>query len=161
MVDATDILNRYREVSRLLWNNFFLPRRPDFDDVKAFDRIGKVLFAELVLRELSPEEAERGERRGGPLWVVPDADRIPIMVNRPSPDGNLYWDDPTMSSIDKRGADLAFIDCFDWDLFGYRELHYFRVRIVRCPTSPALQGREALLEAYQVRVYFGEEPPKL
>lgn len=75
------------------------------------------------------------------------------LVERPSLDGNRYWDDPT-STLDANGLRLKLIGDFDWDDFSARTLQYLRVRIEASRQHAHLVGREALVEPNDVRLLY-------
>jgi hypothetical protein len=163
MQEITHLMNRYREAARVLWNNFFLEPEVDFDTVEAFDVTRGRLFETLVLRHVvatgdrSVEGLEPSRFILEPLRafdlirVVPVADRVPIHVNRAGPESG-YWDaEPT--AISQSEADLLYVDCFDWDVRGYREFHYYRLEVRNFKGRPDLEGRPALLSVEHCRVF--------
>ncbi len=127
----------------------------DFDRVDAFSALCEILLAELVLRPLG----KAGHRKAAPgdpypfLRVVPTADSVPIMINRPSQDGNKYWDDP-VTRVGQEGVKLLLIDYFDWDQMGFIDFQYYRVRVIGFDQHPHLVGREALLDVHHAKVVF-------
>jgi hypothetical protein len=130
--DVTLLLNTYRECARGVWNNFLRADADsdgvadaDFDRVDAFSALCEVLLAELV----------------------------PIMINRPSQDGNKYWDDP-VGQIGQEGVKLLLIDYFDWDQMGFIDFQYYRVKVIGFEQHPHLVGREALLDVHHGNVVF-------
>jgi hypothetical protein len=153
MLDITAKMNAYRELCRITWNNFFLPDAPGLAEVDAFDDLRGCIFTALVTRHCPGVEKSTLGTNALQLRVIPDADLIPIMVNRPSVDGNLYWDESAASSVPK-SATLLYLDVFDWDLQGHREFHYYLVRVIQWADHPELAGRDALVECYQTRVYW-------
>lgn len=90
------------------------------------------------------------------LLLVPTVDPLPIQVNRPSQDRNMYWDDP-VQSLRAEGLSLQFIDFYDFDDFGYIDLRYYRVKIVECMDHPEVLGRHALVEVGDASVEFRED----
>ncbi len=168
MRDITDLLNRYREASRSLWNNSFLVPNVDFDRVRQFDRIRLLLFSELVLGSLGPPtDSVRGELELDRLvleplepfqfiHVVPNAKMVPIFMNRSLSEGP-YWD-AEPAHISKDDADLLYIDCFDWDVRGFREFQYYRVRVGNHRREPIVNGRNALMSVEHVRVLTSDSP---
>jgi len=157
MKDVTTIMERYRECVRHIWNTYLRTGNSTPDDkVNRFDRIKELLFSEIVLRELGKPNYRREDCQQELtfLRVVPVCEGVPIMVNRPSSDGNKYWDDP----VDNAGpdADLRFIDFFDWDQLGFMNLQFYHVKIFHFPKFPHLVGREALLDTQYARVFLDE-----
>jgi hypothetical protein len=146
----------YRECSRSLWNTTLrCDVRPyeDFDAIDAFAAIGNLLFKQVVLVPLGRASFARARRQDPVpfLRLRPIADPLPIMVNRPSPDGNMYWDDPA-TRLRAKGLSLLFVDYFDWDQFGYIDVQYYRVRIESCEEFPHLVGRAALVDVHHAEV---------
>src|SRR5712671_822726 len=99
MKDVTQIMQTYRECVRNLWNTYFRVEDPvssDFNAVARFEEIRTLLFSELVLIKLGKHSNTREDERQPWtfLRVMPITTPVPIMVNRPSTDGNKYWDDP-------------------------------------------------------------------
>src|SRR5437773_294827 len=129
MKDITALLNCHREAVRGVWNNY-LRTSADFDSVDALAEVSSVLFREIVLRQLGRRDFTRASRTDTYTFihVVPEPDGVPIMINRPSTDGNMYWDDP-VNHVNKSKCDLLFIDYFDWDQIDYIDCRYYRVRI--------------------------------
>jgi len=154
MQEKTPLLNTYRECARGVWNNFLRPEA-DFDRVDAFSALCDRLFAELVLRPLG-KLGYRKAAAGEPypfLRVVPTADPVPIMISRPSQDGNKYWDDP-VTKVGQEGVKLLLIDYFDWDQIGFIDFQYYRVKVIGFDQHPHLVGREALLDVHHAQVVF-------
>ena len=156
MQEVTNLLNTYRESARGLWNNF-LRVEADFDRVDAFAQICEGLFGELVLRPVG----KRGYSKPGvddpyPFFrLLPTVDSVPIMINRPTQDGNKYWDDP-VTRVSTQGTRLLLIDYFDWDQLGFIDLQYYRAKVAGFEKHPEVVGREALLEVHYVKVIFEE-----
>jgi hypothetical protein len=138
----------------------------DFDVVDSFDRIRAQLFRLLVLDRLGPVAEEAAQSLDVSRFIlhpvkpfdfiriVPVADRVPIMINRGLPDTG-YWD-ATPAEIGPSDAELLFVDLFDYDLRGYRELSYYRVRIRNFVARSDLQNRAALLPVECYRAYLVE-----
>ncbi len=169
--DVTDLLNRYREACRFLWNNFL--RDPDahigggqyrvsladerFCD---FARMKEILFTALVLREIGREEFEPcfgAYDKPIPFLRVSARKDTRLMINRtlPQPYANQYWDAPITRVPEK--IDLAFIDYFDWNSSGYSDFAYYYVRIVGCSEHPEIVGRDALLEVLNGGVFADDQ----
>jgi len=163
MKDVTSILNNYRECIRHLWNSYFLhegevPPLYTDDLLDQFEEVERVLFSALVLTRINKISSE--ERFGKEplpfLVIAPAAERVPIMINRFSSDGNRYWDEP-VKEIGRSEARLHFIECFDWNSYGHLDLKYYKVRISLFPTHSIYEGRDALIEVQHVRILFDED----
>jgi hypothetical protein len=153
--DVTHLLNSYRECARGLWNNF-LRQGADFDRfdrIDAFSAICAHLFDEIVLRPLG--KLGHGRQTPNDLYVflnvVPTVDPVPIMINRPSDDGNKYWDEP-ITRVSPQQVKLLFIDYFDWGQMGFVDFEYYRVKVISLDSHPDLVGREALLAVHDGKV---------
>jgi hypothetical protein len=163
--DITNDFQLYRESLRHLWNTYFVPRvqkagtfDQKWDLVDQFRQVNVLLLKSLVLNMLDIHACEIDPKKDcfHLLSVVPDsAEEVPIMINRPSSDGNKYWDD---SITRVRAADIAleFLECFDWNQVASRDFVYYRVKIRSFPKHPNLVGREALLESRHCRVLIDE-----
>jgi hypothetical protein len=161
MTDVTLTMNVYRECTRNLWNTYFLPLagEQDFDLRDRFGEIEKLLFSVLVLEQLGIDPTSQTDHHEPvkALKLVPCADSgVPIMINRPSEDGNKYWDDP-VDRVSPTEVDLRFIECFDWDVCGHLEMRYYMARIASFPDQPHLVGRDALIDTSYVKVILDTE----
>lgn len=156
MTDVTELMLKYRECSRHLWNMYFRPSSHSemWDLRDQFDAIDRQLFLTLVLGRLGVdrEAALQGDRPIEELKVTLASDQeTPIMISRPSTDGNSYWDCPVTRASNPE-IDLRFISFFDWNKYGVADLSYLRVRISDFPRHSDLVGRDALVEVSNCRV---------
>jgi len=163
MSEVTQLIYAYREGVRTLWNGTFRPGvKPyvDFDAIDIFAEIRGRLFQELVLRPIGMQDYRKASVRDPYpfLRLAPKSDPVPIMINRPSQDGNMYWDDP-VGRLGANGLCLLFVDFFDWDDFGFIDLQYYRARIATCPEHPQVEGREGLLDVHHAGVEFTSPGP--
>jgi hypothetical protein len=174
--DVTQLLNAYREAARLIWNNFL--RDPDesahglnADNERYCDYNGltKILFGSLVLRPLGRADFLDSYWDRDHLFfswfelvpflrVVPRSE-CPAMITRvPAQAGTTYWDAPVTRIVPD--ADLRYVECFDFDQMGYRDLQYYRVRIQAFPGHQELLGHDALVEVQDARVFhLGDDEP--
>lgn len=163
--DITNDFQMYRESLRHLWNTYFLPRvqkaetfDQKWDLVDQFGQANVLLLKSLVFNMLDMHACEIDPKKDcfQLLSVVPDStEEVPIMINRPSSDGNKYWDDP-VTRVRATDIALEFLECFDWNQIALRDFVYYRVRIKSFPNHPGLIGREALLESRYCRVLMEE-----
>ncbi len=82
---------------------------------------------------------------------------VPAMISRIKDQGS-YWDNPLrqLSPSD----DLRFIDFYDFDESGYRDLQYCQVEITSSPQHPEVVGHLALIEVrYLGAVLVGGPTP--
>lgn len=166
MKDVTQILNEYRECVRNLWNTYFIKHIPSeaegaWDVFDEYDDICTMLFSSLVLRTLDRETYKKAQaytRIPEPLFflrVVPIIETgVPININRDKHSSG-YWDYP-ISIIKSDEVDMRFIDFFDFDLLGFRDFQYCRVRIVGSNLNADLVGRDALLFCNHIKINFDE-----
>lgn len=165
MRDITKIMNRYRECIRNLWNIYFLEQTSQGDDWDRYDKYEEIcglLFSALVLKfvdRLSCKKSLAYELIKEPILffrVVPCAESgVPIYINRDVPCTG-YWDYP-LNIIKPSDVDMRFVDFFDFNLKGFRDFQYCRVRIVGSNTYSEIIGRDALLESNNVKIIFDEE----
>lgn len=149
MKDLTALLIRYRELARNLHNScFFSCSEFTFDSYDRLEAIKKQLFALIVLDEsdIPFDESTLFINPLSQLRVsVMENVAVPVYINRPSSDGNMYWDDPK-NVLENEKVRLSFISFFDWDVLSSIDFKYCRVRIEGFPDSPELNGRDALIE---------------
>lgn len=165
MRDITNLMDKYRECARNLWNVYFLEQLlqdDNWDLCDEYENICSLLFSSLVLRavaRLSYKKSLAYEAVTEPISifrVVPSVESgVPIYINRDVPCTG-YWDYP-LNIIKPLDVDLRFIDFFDFDRKGFRDFQYCRVRIVGSNTYPEIIGRDALLESNNVKIIFEEE----
>lgn len=163
---VTKLMNTYRECVRHLWNTYFLDLlsivENQWDVSDEFDEICTTLFSSLVLNPIGCTSHKKSQRyEGFPtplscLHVVPSAkDGVPIQIAREI-QSFTYWDYP-IDVIKPLEVDLRFIDFFDFDVLGYKEFEYYRVRIVDSSEYPDIIGRDALLKTRYATVFFVDE----
>lgn len=162
MKDVTQILNVYRECVRNLWNTYFINQvksEDAWDLFDEYDKICTVLFSSLVLYLLGRttyKKAPSNVRLPEPLLflrVVPIADTgVPINISREK-ESSTYWDYP-VTVVKPNDAQMRFIDFFDFDLLGFRDFKYCRVKIVASDLNPDLVAHDALLLCDHVKIYF-------
>jgi hypothetical protein len=162
MDDITDLMNHYRVVARMVWNTGFWTQAElrTWDARDQFEQVKKVLFKALVGARIKPGHlCDLDVLAEFNLRVIPvTSGPVPIMIQRPSQQGQAtYWDDP-FKQLSESQAKLQFIDYFDWDLMNYADFQYYRVRIKEFPQQSHLVGREALVEHSHARVFFDSPP---
>jgi hypothetical protein len=157
MRDVTDLMNAYRECSRSLWNVYFSRRENIGGCLDAFEQIRRLLFDSLVLSELCYEGDARDEDIPPPvLKIVPRA-RSLILIRRPSDDGNCYWDQEKDMVVGPDDIALVFVDYFDFSQIPMMDFRFFRCKIHSFPSRAEYEGREALIDAVDGRVFHDEE----
>jgi hypothetical protein len=157
MRDITDLMNACRECSRNLWNVYFAKREHIGGSLDAFEQIRELLFDSLVVSELSYEGVAEGDDIPPPsLKVVPQASSL-ILIKRLSEPGEAgYWDQEKDMVVGPDDIALAFVDFFDFYQVPIKDLHYYLCKILSFPSHVAYEGREALLQATDVKVFHDE-----
>lgn len=164
MKDVTQLLNRYRECVRGLWNTYFMNQESftaDWELSDEYEEICVKLFTSLVLNRVGRHMHRKSrafDQSPEPLSffrVVPSAnDGVPIQVSREK-NNSQYWDHPT-TLIKPDEADMRFIDFFDFGVLDFRGFQYCRVRIVGSNLNADLVGRDALLECNHINILFDD-----
>ena len=145
MKDVTSHLLLYRECIRHLWNTYFVQAANDrgWDVVDDFKSISSLTFDMLVSDEIGVDVCHgRGTTNNAHIQIVPEVEGVPILINKPRAEGSGYWDDP-VNRIGPNDAKLLFVDFFDWDKAGLRDLQFWLVDIADFTTQPHLNGRPA------------------
>lgn len=157
MRDVTELMNSYRECSRNLWNVYFSKRKEIGEALDIFEQIRELLFDSLVLSELSYEGDVKGQDIPPPsLKVVPQA-RSLILIRRLSGPGQAgYWDQEKDMTVGPDDITLAFIDYFDFYQVPIKDFRYYLCKILSFPSHTDYEGREALLEALDAKVFHDE-----
>jgi len=156
MRDITELMNAYRECSRNLWNVYFSGRPDIGGSLDAFEQIRHLLFESLVVSELFYEGEAEGEDIPAPALRVVPRERTLILINRPSDDGNGYWDQEKDMVVGPKDIMLAFLNYFDFAQIPIMDFHFYRCKILSFPSRPEYEGREALIKAVDGRVFHDE-----
>jgi hypothetical protein len=156
MRDITELMNTYRECSRNLWNVYFSGRHDSGNALDTFEQIRELLFDSIVLNELSYEgEAEGKDIPPPALKVVPT--KSLILIKRLTPPGQGgYWDEVKDMVVGPDDVRLAFVDYFDFSQVPIKEFRYCLCEIVSFPSHVEYEGREALVEALNTKVFHDE-----
>jgi hypothetical protein len=160
MKDITDLMNGYRECSRNIWNVYFAKRAQESPGcfIDHFDEIRRLLFESLVLDELRYEDEAAGSDLPPPaLRVVPE-NRVRLFIKAQSDPGRgSYWGDGGEIFVGPEDISLAYVDYFDFSNISLRDFRFYLCKILRFPGYPEYEGREALIEALEGRVFHDEE----
>jgi hypothetical protein len=157
MKDITILMNAYRECARNLWNVYYAGRQDFGTSLDAFEEIRALLFDSLVVDELSCEEDASAQDARPPVLKVVPRSRSLILIRRPSDDGNCYWDQEKDMVVGPDDIELAFLDYFDFAQLPVMDFRFYRCKILRFPSRPEYQEREALIGAVDGRVFHDEE----
>ena len=155
------LIQRYCECARSLWNNYLRSSEADEAALERYDEVRALLFRAIVLDAIGMGDAERDrEDQTWPfLRVAVGGEPTTILVNTPSSDGNQYWE-PAEKGTDLSDAAILFMDLFDWDPQAFRDLALVMALVVASPKNPELVGRSILLERNAVTIVL-EEPDAL
>jgi len=156
MRDITALMNNYRECSRNLWNVYFSKRKDIGDALDVFEQIRELLFDSIVLSELSYQGKARGEDIPPPaLKVIPQ--RSLILIRRLSGPGEAgYWDEEKDMIVGPDDITMAFVDYFDFFQPPIKDFRYCLCRILSFPSHVEYEGREALIEAVNAKLFHDE-----
>ena len=157
MRDITELMNAYRECSRNLWNVYFSRRENIGGSLDAFEQIRELLFDSLVVSELSYEGDAEVENIPPPvLKVVPEASSL-ILIRRLSGPGEAgYWDEVKDMAVGPDDITLAFVEYFDFSQVPIKDFRYYLCKILSFPSHADYEGREALLQASDAKVFHDE-----
>lgn len=158
MRDITALMNKYRECSRNVWNVYFAGRENVGHSLDTYEPIRKMLFDSLVVDELSYEgAAEEPDIPPPALRVVPRL-RAQILIKALSGPGEAsYWGQERDLYVSPDDISLAFVDYFDFSNVSLRDFQYFHCKILNFPSHPEYEGRDALIQASDGRVFHDEE----
>lgn len=163
MRDITGFMRIYRECTRNLWNSYFSTLDDSSANWDTYEGIRKLLFEALVVNELFFDDSPEGELPLAPLLrVVPVAARVPILIRRPSSSGR-YWDQVKDMMVGPDEIELAFLDYYDFQEYPIKDFRYFLCKVLSFPEHREYEGREALIDALDGRVYHDDkcdDPPK-
>lgn len=148
MQDVTDLMNSYRECSRNLWNTYFGTVKDPWALASVYDQIRKLLFEALVARRIQKGSGPM------PVLIVAPMESLPILVRRLSSDRNYYWDqEPDLRARKGDGIQLRFVDYYDFFEEPIKDFRFYRCQIVEFPGHSEYQGREALVDVADAKVF--------
>ena len=153
--DVTNLFENYRECARHLRNTYFSTRdSKDWEIISDFKEVARVLFARLVLLRLHDDYDVTFETavEDNRLLIVPDAERMPLMISRDKHGGG-YWDHP-ITHLQRGDAKIAFRDYFDWDEHALIDFRYYRGIILESSAHPEIVEHEVLIETIYGRLLF-------
>jgi len=151
----TQYIHKYRETVRHLWNTSFKDDA-NWDTVDAFKKICDLIYEELILARLDiaapilPVDSQSTYLNDYQIFVDHKG-KLSLMVNREIP-ASGYWDYPIKWIPPEDPPDIRPICFFDFDLLGWRNFEYYRVRILKCPTHQKIEGRDALIKCNHVEI---------
>ncbi len=162
MRDITELMNAYRECSRNLWNVYFSKRKDIGDALDVYGQIRELLFDSLILSELSYEGEAEGEDIPPPVLRVVPGSRSLILIQRLGGPGEAgYWDQEKDMAVGPDDIRLALVDYFDFSQVPIKEFHYYLCKILSFPNHSEYEGREALLQASDAKVFHDEDADQM
>lgn len=151
MADITDLMNSYRECSRHLWNAYFGKLENTADLVSQYEEIRNLLFRSLVMDQIEDENLTESPGALPRLEVIPISS-VPILIRRPSSDGNWYWDQEQDLRVHADDVNLEFQDYYDFAQYPVKDNQFYKCKVLRFTSRPEYQGRDALIEVSHARV---------
>src|ERR1017187_8308770 len=165
-VIVTAQVQQFREAARHLWNSALRPQvksdtadEAAWDTADAFREICRVLFQQIVLQgtEATAIPVNFGDDCIPLFRLFADhRGKLPLMVSRDVPPSG-YWDYPVEWIPPEGPNDIQPICFLDFDQLGYRNLEYYRARILKCPSHPDIEGRDALIKCEYVEIEIAEQ----
>jgi hypothetical protein len=157
MRDITELMNTYRECSRNLWNVYFSGRANIGGSLDAFGHIRRLLFDSLVVSELFYEGEAEGDNIPPPVLKVVPRERSLILIERPSRPGEAgYWDQEKDMVVGPNDITLTFVEYFDFSQIPITDFRFYLCKILSFPGRTEYEGRKALIEAVDGRVFHDE-----
>lgn len=160
MRDITALMNTYRECSRNLWNVYFAGREDVGHALDTYEPIREMLFDSLVVDELWYEQtAEGSDVAPTPaLRVVPEFTPQVLIKSLNAPGEASFWGQERDLYVGSDDISLEFIDYFDFSNISVRDFQYYRCKVLQFSSRPQYEGREALIQASDGRVFHDEGP---
>ena len=150
MTDCTERFNRYRDLSRMVWNVGFYSdlSRDDYVAIAAYKDVLQRLFEVMVAMPLSQEGQDPRFR------VIINRQEIEFLVARSLPEEHDGRWQAVSYALVPDSYEFLFMDYFDWDQLAPKDCRYIRALIVRLDSHPDLVGRQALIEATECSVFL-------
>jgi len=161
-IDVTHRFNQLREASRHLRNTCCESGNWEAEDF--FGQIDRLLLEVLVLYPLLREHPtlpqDLIQRRDLDRYfrIQPSSEYgIPVMIARDSSTHCGYWDHPIIT-LKPTEAEISFLEIFDWDQVGFREMKFFMGRI-DASAYPEIIGHRVLIECIYSKIFALVEKP--
>lgn len=150
------LLNRFRNASRELFNNYFHASTHDESAWVAEERFSileEELFKMLVMYPAGLSEIDYGEVQSEILVRPRNGSSIPWLLSQEVDANSLGHSRVLVTDVTNVTEDaiLHFEQYFDWDQVGYKDNHYVRVFVAGWTSHPELVGAYGLVEAQFVR----------
>src|SRR5258708_6984540 len=115
------------------------------------------MFDSLFGRKLSEEEEGGGANIPPPVLKVVRGVSSLILIKRPGGLGEAgYWDQEKDMVVGPNDITLAFVDYFDLFQIPTMDFRYYRCKILSFPNRAEYEGRKALIDAVDGRVFHEE-----
>lgn len=156
MNDVSEIILKYRNSVRELWNNYFISRQNDSDSFawevdSYFENIKQELFKALVSTKVFGKELSYSSEtpimqlevrpnlgpKGYMAMYVTDKER-----------NNTTWD---IIWIKTETNKFYYIDFLDWTVESVMDCQFIRVRLAQSEEFTELVGKDFLLDAWNVK----------
>jgi hypothetical protein len=160
---------RYADAKCHLWNAYFRENIGDLsacEPLDSFEAIDRRLFFALVCEPLGIEydylhgtnylEGVSIQTRSVEQIVVrpkPIAGpEISILIGEKQV-GNTAWHKLTLATA---GLSFAFVELFQWDMYGFLNLPMVRCRIAACAEHPKYAAEDALIDIDRVEFFLSD-----
>ena len=118
-----------------------------------------LVFQALVLAPLErDDDRNAADEPWDFLQVIPASGPLTVLVEEPSKGGDRYWN-AAPRDLDYSSALLQFVDLFDWDVQGFRDMSLVMVWMPQGPAGAGLDSRYALFERQSVTVVVKDMAP--
>jgi len=154
-IDVTNQILEYRECLRFIWSKSCkdIARtegfNEGFDKLEDLDGLKKLLLRQLLNGSI-PENVHPE------IHAVLLSNDVRILVERPSNDGNRYWDTP-LPGVLISDPEFLFKDFFDWDPLRLYDCLYALVEITKSEKFLHVVGRKALIEVQYLTFFMHED----
>ena len=156
--ECTDLLLKYRDMARMIWNSAFWPNTDLRDGdifvvgeyTGAFDEAVARLYEAIVLLPLG--HARRVLETSYPGRAVPTSievtsPSVECLIDEDLPEDPSHRWSRAALSLQEGAYDFEFRQFFDWDQLGHREFWFVQVLIRRMDAKPDATGHHALIPA--------------
>jgi hypothetical protein len=158
MLEVTNILHRYVEAKRHLWNTYFSEKVESLGDprVDCFQDIDRLLFQAIVVEELNVAGVELRSLGSEPLVFLEvqlrdEIDRVEVLSSKEG--AQRTWSPKTVTRQEFQQYKLLFIDFFDWFPTGRPSFPYFEVGVGSADSSKGLLERW-LIKCLDAKVFY-------
>lgn len=154
--DCTELLLRYRDMARMIWNLAFWPN-PDVRDGDCFtagdyhsayvEAMAR-LYEGMVLLPLGHNERVQDwdfPGDGVALSIQLKHPKVECLIDQSLPNAPGHTYKPLGVPIQPGEYEFEFRRFFDWDSLGHRDFQFVTVLVKRLPAMPGAVGHLALI----------------